>query len=67
MSGTPRFPQFPIRINPKIMDKLKVIANEHSRSTGKEIEYLVIQCIKNYELEFGEITDTDIDNYYNSL
>lgn len=65
MSGTPKYPQFPIRINPKIMDKLKFIAKFESRSTSKEIEHLIIQRIKAHEDKYGEISQEDIERMIN--
>ena len=38
-----------------IIDKMKQIAGEHSRSLAKEVEYLCKQHIKEYEIEHGEI------------
>lgn len=38
-----------------IIDKMKVIANENSRSLAKEMEYMCKQRIKKYEEENGEI------------
>lgn len=38
-----------------IIDKMKHIASENSRSLAKEMEYLCKQRIKNYEAENGEI------------
>lgn len=38
-----------------IIDKMKYIASENSRSLAKEMEYLCKQRIKAYELENGEI------------
>lgn len=38
-----------------IIDKMKYIAEENSRSLAKEMEFLCKQSIKKYELEHGEI------------
>jgi len=38
-----------------IIDKMKYIATENSRSLSKELEYACKQHIKRYELENGEI------------
>lgn len=38
-----------------IIDKMKYIASENSRSLAKEMEYLCKQRIKAYEIENGEI------------
>ena len=42
-----------------IIDKMKVIANENSRSLAKEMEYICKQRIKEYESENGEIIIPD--------
>lgn len=42
-----------------IIDKMKVIANENSRSLAKEMEYICKQRIKEYESENGEIVISD--------
>ena len=38
-----------------IIDKMKIIAKDNSRSLAKEMEYLCKQRIKEYENEHGEI------------
>lgn len=38
-----------------IIDKMKYIAKQNSRSMAKETEHLCIQHIKAYEAEHGEI------------
>jgi hypothetical protein len=67
MSNTPRFPQFPIRIDPSLIAKIRYIGAENCRSTSKEIEFLIINRIKQYELENGEITDDDLKRFFDKL
>lgn len=67
MPSRNKYPQFPLRINPITIDKLKVIASENSRSTNKEMEYALNQYVKNYEEINGEITQTDIDRLLDNL
>ena len=40
---------YPLRIDEELMEKLKIIAEENSRSVNKEIEYLIKKEIKTYE------------------
>ena len=64
-SGKNKIPQTGLRIDPELMDKLKVIANENGRSRTKEIEQLIIGHIKEYEQDFGEIKSKDVSKLYN--
>ena len=47
---------YSLRLEPGIMEKLRVIAKDHGRSVNKEIEVLVREHIAVYEAEKGEIT-----------
>jgi len=38
-----------------IVDKFKVVADSNSRSSSKELEFIVKEHIKNFEKENGEI------------
>lgn len=40
---------YPLRIDEELMDKLKRIADEHSRSVNKEIEFLIKEAVREYE------------------
>ena len=46
---------YPLRVNPELMEKLKVIATENGRSLNKEIEQLIIRYVREYETDYGEI------------
>lgn len=48
-------PQFVIRTEQEILDKIAHIAHENERSSTQEIVYLIKQRIKAYEAEHGEI------------
>ncbi len=48
---------FTFRTTRDVIDKIKYIAESNGRSTNKEIEQLVIQAIKTYERENGEISE----------
>lgn len=48
-------PQFVIRAEQEILDKIAYIASENERSSTQEIAYLIKQRIKSYEQEHGEI------------
>lgn len=41
-----------------IIDKMKAIANDNSRSLAKEMEFMCKQRIRTYEEEHGEINIT---------
>ena len=47
--------QFTMRMQPENFDKIRVISAINKRSMAMQIEYLIEQCIKEYELERGEI------------
>lgn len=48
-------PQFVIRADKEILEKISYIAKENERNTTQEIVYLIKQRIKAYEQENGEI------------
>ena len=48
-------PQFVIRTDKEVIDKIKVIAEENERSTSQHIVYLIKKEIEQYEQEKGEI------------
>lgn len=48
-------PQFVIRADQEVLDKIAYIARENERNTTQEIVYLLKQKIKSYEAEHGEI------------
>ena len=41
------FNPYPLRIDEELMEELKEMAEAHSRSVNKEIEYLVKEAVKN--------------------
>ena len=47
--------RFTLRISPYLLEKLTVVADFNGRTKNKEIEWLIRNCIKDYEKEFGEI------------
>ena len=47
---------YPLRIDPVLMAKLKVIAKRQGRSVNKAIEKLVEKATEEYEAKYGEIT-----------
>jgi hypothetical protein len=59
--GINKYPQFPLRLNPLLIDKMRVIANQNGRSTNKEIEQLIIKCIEEFETSYWKITEEDIE------
>ena len=50
-----QLPQFTIRIDKTILDKLKYIADYNARSANREIEVIIKRHIKNFELKHGAI------------
>lgn len=46
---------YPLRVEPQIMDKFKIIAKENGRSVNKEIENLMKMAVRQYENENGPI------------
>lgn len=42
---------YPLRIDEELMEKLKFIANENSRSVNREIEFAIKKLVKEYEEE----------------
>ena len=48
-------PQFVIRTEHEVLDKIAYIARENERNSTQEIVYLIKQRIKSYEQEHGEI------------
>ena len=47
--------QFTMRMQPENFDKMKVIAAANKRSVAMQIEYLLEQCIAEYETRYGMI------------
>ena len=50
------FNPYPLRIDEELMEELKEMAEAHSRSVNKEIEYLIKEAIKKYRIENPEET-----------
>ena len=42
---------YPLRIDEDLMEKLKFIANENSRSVNREIEFAIKKLVREYEEE----------------
>jgi len=57
-------PVYTLRIPSELLAKLKHIAYESGRSINKEVEQLVIQHIKEYEEDFGQIDLSKTKEYY---
>lgn len=52
-------PQFILRAEKEIFDKIAYIANENERSTNQEIIHMLKQKIASYEAIHGEIKITE--------
>lgn len=46
---------YSLRIDADVMDKMKIIADNNSRSKNKEIEYALKKYVDVYEAQHGEI------------
>lgn len=55
-------PRFTLRVERKLMDKLKYIAEYNARSSNRELEMLIKNHIRKFEKEHGEILQEDIDS-----
>lgn len=51
---------YPLRIDPEIMSKTKVIAKANGRSVNKEIEIVLKQYVISYEKDQGPIVIRDL-------
>lgn len=47
---------YSLRIEKSLMEKIRVVAQEHGRSVNKEIEGLIKTAVKQYEAENGSIS-----------
>lgn len=45
-----------IRFEPELLYKITHIAKESKRSLNGQMEYLALQCVKEFEAENGKIT-----------
>lgn len=50
---------YPLRIDSKLMEKLKVIAETNNRTRNKEIEHALTKYVDVYETQHGEINIED--------
>ena len=46
---------FTMRMQPYNFEKIKIIAEHNKRSIAMQIEYLIENCITDYEKDHGEI------------
>jgi hypothetical protein len=51
--------QTTLRLTPENLSKITAISKQQKRSINSQIEFLVEQCISQYEAEFGEIAGED--------
>lgn len=52
---------YPLRLDEQLMEKLKVVSAKNSRSINKQIEFLVTQCVEQFEKDNGTIK-TSLDD-----
>lgn len=58
-----KLPHYALRIQTETMDKLKYIAAYNGRSANKEIEQLILQHIRSWEEQYGEINVDSLNNH----
>lgn len=46
---------YTLRINETLLDKIRVVAARNKRSINAQIEYLIQQCVEEFETKHGEI------------
>ena len=51
---------YPLRIDKRIMEKIKIVAEENDRTTNKQIENILREFLKSYEQENGEIKISEV-------
>lgn len=47
--------QVSVRVQPYTYEKFKMLAEKNNRSISQQIEFLMKQCIEQYEREYGQI------------
>lgn len=52
---------YSFRTNDELIEKLNIIAEKHSRTRNKEIEYALKQYVENYETQEGRINLKNIN------
>lgn len=52
---------FSFRTNDELIEKLNIIAEKHSRTRNKEIEYALKQYVENFEDQEGKINLKNIN------
>lgn len=55
MYGKYKNPNFSLRINPEIMEKVKIISEREKRTKNKQIEFILQNYVNQYELEHGTV------------
>lgn len=50
---------YPLRIDEDLMEELKILADENSRSVNKEIEYLIKEAVKKRKQEIEKENKTN--------
>lgn len=54
--------KFTVRLHPSVAKKLVYIADYYGRSQNRQIDWLVKQCITEFEEKHGEITLNDLED-----
>ena len=53
---------YPLRLNPILKSKVKILAKENSRSINGQLEFMVKKYLQDYEQEHGEIDITALED-----
>lgn len=61
-----KLPVIACRTSEELYEKITIIAKKESRSLSKQVEFLIKQCVENYERENGSITINNVNNNINS-
>ncbi|MDL2233344.1 Arc family DNA-binding protein [Ruminococcaceae bacterium OttesenSCG-928-L11] len=48
-------PRYTLRVPRELLDKIKYIAGAEARTTNKEIEWILLEKVAEYEAKHGEI------------
>lgn len=48
-------PSYPLRVDKKLLEKARYVAEYDGRSLNKQIERLLVRMVKNFEAKHGEI------------
>ena len=59
--------QISVRVQPYTYEKFKILSEKNNRSISQQIEFLMKQCIEQYENEYGKIAAVVNNNNGNGI